>query len=499
MTAGKGGRPRTGSAFERGGRWYIAVSTWRPGEPRKRWKGKCPTAPGVTLTEELARALARDAQERYDRSAWNPYEKPVEPPPAPEGETVEAYAGRWLAEREAKGLRSVVSDRGRLRTHLYPALGARPVAAVTRDELETLRDDLDELVRDGRMAWKTALNTWGIIRKLFAEAAGAKKRELRVRPDDPAQGVQPPDRGRARARTHLYPSELAAVLTTPRVELRLRRLFALAVYSYARIGELAALTAADVDLVHGVLDVHKAIDGKTGKVHAPKTPAGARLVPIEPALRPLLEQLVTEAGGGRLLAWVPAQREAAKMLRRALQEAGVRREALFADDAHRAPVTFHDLRATGITWCAVRGDEVLRLQQRAGHEDVATTQGYVREAENLRAHYGAVFAPLPPVLLVGSVPEVVSPTTARERSAAQIPGPDVVPAAGLEPSPGGRIGIDPSRFQRLRWGRFLPKGPPEGGCVPGSVPPGTGFDARRVALEMRRALASVYLDEPVFA
>ena len=160
MTAGKGGRPRTGSAFERGGRWYIAVSTWRPGEPRKRWKGKCPTAPGVTLTEELARALARDAQERYDRSAWNPYEKPVEPPPAPEGETVEAYAGRWLAEREAKGLRSVVSDRGRLRTHLYPALGARPVAAVTRDELETLRDDLDELVRDGRMAWKTALNTW---------------------------------------------------------------------------------------------------------------------------------------------------------------------------------------------------------------------------------------------------------------------------------------------------------------------------------------------------
>ena len=182
-----------------------------------------------------------------------------------------------------------------------------------------------------------------------------------------------------------------------------------------------------------------------------------------------------------------------------LQRAGVERLSLFTDTETVKHITFYDLRATGITWCAVRGDEVLRLQQRAGHEDVATTQGYVREAENLRAHYGAVFAPLPPVLLVGSVPEVVSPTTARERSAAQIPGPDVVPAAGLEPSPGGRIGIDPSRFQRLRWGRFLPKGPPEGGCVPGSVPPGTGFDARRVALEMRRALASVYLDEPVFA
>ena len=32
---------------------------------------------------------------------------------------------------------------------------------------------------------------------------------------------------------------------------------------------------------------------------------------------------------------------------------------------------------------AIRGDEPLKVMQRAGHEDLKTTMGYVREAENL--------------------------------------------------------------------------------------------------------------------
>ena len=54
-------------------------------------------------------------------------------------------------------------------------------------------------------------------------------------------------------------------------------------------------------------------------------------------------------------------------------------------------VTFHDLRATGITWCAVRGDDPLEIKQRAGHATFGTTEGYIREAENLRDGFGDVF------------------------------------------------------------------------------------------------------------
>jgi hypothetical protein len=43
----------------------------------------------------------------------------------------------------------------------------------------------------------------------------------------------------------------------------------------------------------------------------------------------------------------------------------------------------------------VRGDDPLKIAQRAGHTDFATTQGYIRRAEELRAGYGETFPPLP--------------------------------------------------------------------------------------------------------
>ncbi len=44
----------------------------------------------------------------------------------------------------------------------------------------------------------------------------------------------------------------------------------------------------------------------------------------------------------------------------------------------RTLITFHDSRATRVTWSAVRGDEPLRIKQRAGHRTLSTTEGYVR-------------------------------------------------------------------------------------------------------------------------
>ncbi len=67
-------------------------------------------------------------------------------------------------------------------------------------------------------------------------------------------------------------------------------------------------------------------------------------------------------------------------------------------DKTRKAITFHDLRATGLTWMAIRGDEPLRIMQRAGHESFATTQLYVREAEAIREGFGEVFPPLTPLL-----------------------------------------------------------------------------------------------------
>ena len=50
----------------------------------------------------------------------------------------------------------------------------------------------------------------------------------------------------------------------------------------------------------------------------------------------------------------------ARELRAALGKAGVDRPDLFASDQTRKPLTFHDPRATGLTWMAVRGDDPLK-------------------------------------------------------------------------------------------------------------------------------------------
>ena len=92
---------------------------------------------------------------------------------------------------------------------------------------------------------------------------------------------------------------------------------------------------------------------------------------------------------------MPDHEDRAILLRQHLQTAQVTRAELFESDARRKHVTFHDLRATGITWSAVRGDDPLRIKQRAGHKAFSTTEVYIREAENLREGFGEPFPTLP--------------------------------------------------------------------------------------------------------
>jgi hypothetical protein len=113
----------------------------------------------------------------------------------------------------------------------------------------------------------------------------------------------------------------------------------------------------------------------------------------------LLSAMRAEAGGRGPVSELPDDRHLARALRGILKAAGIDRAELFATDATRKNMTWYDLRATGITWMAIRGDDPLKIMARAGHEDFATTQGYIREVEAVREGFGDVFPPLPPCLL----------------------------------------------------------------------------------------------------
>ena len=393
---------------------------------------RVPEAHGYS--EERAREWAASMQEREDRegklAAAKVQLQAIAPPPA---ETVAKWSERWLKAREQRGLATFRHDQGRLKHHVLPLVEGIAMRDVSRTDVERIVEDLDRKIAlpptdSKRLAWKTAGNVWVLVTKMFDDAVNAKSRDLRVRSDNPASGVRGPERGVARSKTYLYPSEFTTLVSCPEVALEFRQLYAVAVLTAARAGELEALTWADVDREHSVVHINKAVDRRTGLVTSTKS-GETRRIPIHPRLRPLLEALYKAKTGERVL-WMPDDEDRAIMLRQHLETAHVKRSDLFADDAQRKHITFHDLRATGITWMAVAGEDPLRIKQRAGHQSFSTTEGYIREAENLRTGFGEPFPPLPASLLESNERSNVP---RRGPKSASIPASYFVEQRGIEP------------------------------------------------------------------
>jgi len=383
MLKARRGRPVTGCP-----KWNVRRQIWQARVPLSDGRRCLVDMPGIPEADEArAMALAPILARKAATAA---------PEPSDGGETVKDWADRWLAERKARGIASVGHDRSRLKNHVLPIIGPRPIAKVTREDVERVVDDLDRKILldtedDEHLEWKTASNVWVIVTKMFDDAVNAKRRDLRARSDNPAKDVKGPERGEAKAKQYLYPSEftrLVAFNDEEKVPLRMRTLYAAAVYTFARAGELEALTWDDVDLEHGVIHITKAVDRKTGEVKSTKS-GETRRVPIEANLRPLLERLHAErkrgASGKDRVLWMPPDEDRAISLREHLLLVGVKRAELFMRDAQRKNITFHDLRATGITWMAVRGDDPLRIKTARGSQVVQHHRGvHPRGRKSLR-------------------------------------------------------------------------------------------------------------------
>ncbi len=293
---------------------------------------------------------------------------------------------------------------------IWPIIGTAPIATVGRDDIERLRDELDAAIlrhrANGRaprnLMPKSALNVWSLVTRAFRHAQNSKVRSLRVRTDNPTAGVLPPERGDGRRRTFLYPVEVAQLLACPAVPRQWREVYAVAVYTYLRPGELVELRFSDVDLEAGVLHVTRSFDWTTKEAKPPKTSNGIRTVPIAPALLPLLR--ARAKGAPREALVLPellktGEFTMATRLREHLRLAGVDRAQLSADNATHMPVNFRSCRDTGITWLALAGVDVARMQRRAGHDDITTTLGYVKLAEDFGGLLGTPFEELPSGLL----------------------------------------------------------------------------------------------------
>jgi integrase len=350
-------------------------------------------------------------------------------------ETADAWHARFLTSRVGI-VGSIDDSKGRWRKWVSPIIGSTPMADVTRDQIEQVRDALDDAIAafrkegrakkraDRRLMPKAALNVWAVVTTAFKAACTAKRATgLRVREDNPCANVLPPEKGDSRRKTWIYPSEFLQLASCEAVPREWREVYAVACYLYLRPGELYELRWKDVDLDAEIVTVTRAWDWAAREVKAPKTSNGVRDVPIPPALLPLLTRMregkpfdakvtpIMETTG---------ENKGAALLRVHLELAGVTHPRLTEDTATRMPVGFRSWRDSGVTWAAIDGVDVHKLQRRAGHDDIATTAAYVKEAEDRGKLRGRVFPALPNDLVWPSV-RPRNEATAREKKASGVP------------------------------------------------------------------------------
>lgn len=137
------------------------------------------------------------------------------------------------------------------------------------------------------------------------------------------------------------------------------------------------------------------------RIRGKKSTAARRVVPIEPAFRPLLAALVKAFPTGPLFDVPRADGKggASDLMKKDLDRAGLTRGDLFRDDAEHMPFTWHGLRHTAITHWAVAGRDARWLLLVAGHTSEEMTRRYLDKAAVVRGSFGAPHPELPPDVL----------------------------------------------------------------------------------------------------
>ena len=320
-----------------------------------------------------------------------------------EGETADTWHKRFLRSR-GEGKRS---DSGyRWNKWVSPLIGSKPMTTIVKADIEEVRDALDAALREyekvgrgpGRINAKTALNIWACVTTAFKQACQSKQKDLRVREDNPCSNVLPPEKGESRRKGYFYPREFTQLMECDDIPVAWREVYAIACYLYLRPGELFELRWSDVDLEAGLVRITRAWDWAAKEAKAPKTANGIRVIPIEPALRPLLERMAKGAPLDSKVVPIfetTGKDHSADVLRQHLRKAKVTHSRLFADNATHMPVNFRTWRDSGITWLSLAGVGVVKMQRRAGHDSLETTMGYVKAAEDFTGTTGKPFPALP--------------------------------------------------------------------------------------------------------
>lgn len=359
------------SVFRRDGhyvvKWQDHLGTWR------QRRTSC-------VTKAEAKNLAIDLERQAERQGLGLEPLPVASAPQTFAATVEC----WWAEYGQR-LRSTTL-RGFVDKHLLSDLGPLTLREVTPARIEQL---LVARERSRALSPKSINHLRGVLHRIFALAI----KSGRWSDANPAAAVERRKVSK-RLPAYLKQDEVPRVLAA--LDGRWRPLFATAVFTGMRQGELLGLRKADVDLADGTITVARSYDGPTTKG------GHADLLPIAAALRPYLQAALTASRSDLVFPRADGRMQSRdvtldEVLRRAMGRAGIvtkylhkcRRkgcgfeEAKATDEAGRCPrctmrlwpkavprhVPFHDLRHTTATLLLKSGVPLATVQLLLPHTD----------------------------------------------------------------------------------------------------------------------------------
>ncbi len=285
------------SVYEKRGVWYIrfkdALGRWTAEASRAKTKGEAKHLAFDRENDELRLRDVRLTLPQLDPSM-----------------SFEKLVNFWWKEY-GSSLRSV-TVKGSLEKHLLPALGNLTLSQVTGAQIEAVLKS-----KEGELAPATLNRLRGVVLRIFSVAI---RRGL-WNGANPVLMVPPfkvPKRLPEYLRAHEVPLLLDALFPP------WRPLFATAIFTGLRQGELLGLRKTDVDRETGAIAVCRSYDADTTKG------GRAALVPIAPELAPFIDEAIKSSPPDSELLFPAADgsmraRDTAldKVLRRALARAGL--------------------------------------------------------------------------------------------------------------------------------------------------------------------------------
>ena len=276
-------------------------------------------------------------------------------------------ADYWLTHRASRK-RSAKDDRSILRVHLLPAFGGLPLREITTKRVDAFRAEKSTL------ADKTVSNILTLLIAMLNQGVElgwlAKPPKIRkprvVSCEEDFKYLRDPD-------------EIQRFLAAAYQEdAQTHVLYATALYTGLRQGELAGLRWADVDFERRMIQVARSFDGPTKS-------GRTRHVPILDPLLPILRGWRLRAPGllvfanrdGRMFG--RSARAFQEVLHRALKRAGFPERTGRGGRVERH-IVFHSLRHTFASHWVMGGGDIFRLQRILGHQSIAMTMRYAHLA-----------------------------------------------------------------------------------------------------------------------